>query len=248
MRTFPGAWVPPGDARRRLCTRSRLGAFAATWDGQDLCGRLGRTIASAAALFSIRLTLVLPGGGVDAGEAAEDAARREVEEETGIALPESVKLEPLCAWESAFPTTVAKCRDAGGLKRQHIVVYYVARISGTLAAKSRRGLQWDTATAAEGIGTEVDCACWLPVPAAADIGGGEAACCDALGLRTGVAVEALAGDGSTATTVDAGAELRGIWPNENGGGITRGAFFALAMLARAQCEILVPGHGSSPKL
>ncbi len=186
---------------------------------------------------------------MDAGESAADAARREVEEETGIELPESVKLAPLCAWESAFPTTVAKCRDAGGLKRQHIVVYYVARISGALAAKSRRGLQWDKVTAAEGIGTEVDCACWLPVPAIADFGGGEAACSDALGLRKGVAVEALAEDGSTATTVDAGAELRGIWPNEGGGGITRGAFFALAMLARAQGgQVLVPGHGSSPKL
>ena len=147
-----------------------------------------------------------------------------------------------------------RCREAGGLKRQHIVVYYVARISGALAANARRGLKWDAVTA-DGIATEVDCACWLPIPhlgATDGLGGSEAACSDALGLRDGVEVEALSGDGSIHSTVDAGLELRGIWPNAHGGGVTRGAFFALAMLARAQGgHVVLPSfHDTtkSPKL
>lgn len=186
---------------------------------------------------------------MDAGEQVADAARRELQEETGISLPDSVELTPLCAWESAFPTSVARCHEAGGLKRQHIVVYYVARISGALAASARRKLKWDTVTT-EGIGTEVDCACWLPIPHTGAVGGGETAVCDALGLIDGVLVEALSGDGSTPSTVDAGVELRGIWPNEQGGGVTRGAFFALAMLARTQGGQKLVGTPSSksPKL
>jgi len=191
MRTFPGAWVPPG-------------------------------------------------GGVDPNEAAVDAARREVKEETGIDLSkDSVELTPLCAWESAFPASVAACREAGGLKRQHIVVYYVARISGGLAASARADLNWSLDTS-DGTGAEVDCACWLPLPAvrgadgAGVMGGGEDAVCDALGLRAGVEVEALLADGRTKGSIDAGSELRGIWPNAHGGGVTRGMLFALAMLTRSQ--------------
>eukprot|EP00802_Teleaulax_amphioxeia_P021319 Tamp_21668.p1 GENE.Tamp_21668~~Tamp_21668.p1 ORF type:complete len:355 (+),score=59.89 Tamp_21668:3-1067(+) len=206
MRTFPGAWVPPG-------------------------------------------------GGVDGDEAAVDAARREVMEETGIDLSRE-SLTPLAAWESAFPTSVAACREAGGLKRQHIVVYYVAKISGELAATARQGLDWGAVTA-DGVGAEVDCACWLPLPPPAqssggahqavhEIGGGEEAVCDALGLTAGASVEALLGDGRVKGFVDAGVELRGIWPNQHGGGVSRGVLFALALLARSQGgSVLVPATFSN---
>jgi 8-oxo-dGTP pyrophosphatase MutT (NUDIX family) len=197
---------------------------------------------------------VTPGGGVDQDEAAVDAARREVKEETGIDLSRE-SLTPLAAWESAFPTSVAACHEAGGLKRQHIVVYYVARISGELAATARQGLDWGEVTA-DGVGAEVDCACWLPLPPQAkngggahqvvrEIGGGEEAVSDALGLTAGASVEALLGDGSVMGFVDAGVELRGIWPNEHGGGVSRGVLFALAMLARSQGgSVLVPAKFS----
>jgi hypothetical protein len=175
---------------------------------------------------------------VDSLETVADAARREVKEETGIDLArESVELTPLCIWESAYPTSVALCEQAGGLKRQHIVVYFVARISGALAASSRKCLDWGALTA-DGVGTEVDCACWLPLAglqgaSPSQVGGGEELVCDALGLEQGVAVEALDGDGSQPATVDAGQQLRGIYPNAHGGGMSRGSLFALAILARS---------------
>jgi ADP-ribose pyrophosphatase YjhB (NUDIX family) len=200
---------------------------------------------------------VAPGGGVDQDEAAVDAARREVKEETGIDLSRE-SLTPLAAWESAFPSSVAACQEAGGLKRQHIVVYYVARISGELAATARQGLDWGAVTA-DGVGAEVDCACWLPLhpqaqsgggahQVAREIGGGEEAVSDALGLTAGASVEALLGDGSVQGFVDAGVELRGIWPNEHGGGVSRGVLFALAMLSRAQGGSVLVKANFSQKL
>ena len=104
---------------------------------------------------------VPPGGGVDPGESAAYAALRELQEETGIVLPPA-HCRPFCIWESAFPTSFVACRDAGGLKRQQLVVYYVARICGALAASARSALHFGAPTA-DGLGAEVDRACWLPV-------------------------------------------------------------------------------------
>lgn len=66
----------------------------------------------------------------------------------------------------------------------------------------------------------------------ATVSGGEDPVCDALGLVSGVSIDALAGQHGCGTTLDAGVDLRGIWPNTHGRGITRGSLFALALLAR----------------
>ena len=70
---------------------------------------------------------------------------------------------------------------------------------------------------------ELDRACWLPLPAAASLRGG-------LERSPGAAVAAVTADGAAAD-VDAD-DLAGLWPNDRGGGLTRGTVFALAVLAR----------------
>lgn len=71
---------------------------------------------------------VFPGGGHDGSEPLETTALREAHEETGLRL-EPGQLKRLCLWESAFPTTLQGCLDAGGLKRHQLVVFFVCQLS-----------------------------------------------------------------------------------------------------------------------
>ena len=60
-------------------------------------------------------------------------------------------LEPLCAWESCYPTTIEAVRAKGQLAGHHLVIFYTARLSPGVV-KPRLVLQQE----------EVDEALWLP--------------------------------------------------------------------------------------
>ena len=64
---------------------------------------------------------VVPGGSVDSGETARDAAARELQEECGIAIPTNASLPLLGVWESCFPTVPASVPP----RRHHVVLYFI---------------------------------------------------------------------------------------------------------------------------
>jgi 8-oxo-dGTP pyrophosphatase MutT (NUDIX family) len=71
---------------------------------------------------------VFPGGGIEFGEALQQGAAREVEEETGFHLNAS-SLVPLCLWESVFPTTIEECEKLKAISGHYLIVFFVAQMS-----------------------------------------------------------------------------------------------------------------------
>lgn len=64
------------------------------------------------------------------------------------------QLRRLCLWESAFPTTLQSCIDAGGLKRHQLVVFFVCQLTESQTAEvDARGVTLQE--------EEVDEAVWL---------------------------------------------------------------------------------------
>ena len=74
---------------------------------------------------------VFPGGAIDKGESPEDAALREVFEETGLTIkPETLRLRGL--WESVYPTTAEGCVEAGEVGGHFLVFFYEGVVDGSV--------------------------------------------------------------------------------------------------------------------
>ena len=219
------ATCPALDARTRALRMRRpdvsLAACVVVYDGGG-CVLLTRR---ARHMRSFPGCWVFPGGGVDPGESVRAAALRELREETGIELPGGEgALQPLCLWESCFPTRVAACVEAGELKGHHLVVFFAARASR--AAATALSLQRE----------ETDAAVWLPSDAALERGGardavdadGAADRDERLELPRADAAD-VAVRGARAPSV-ALAELRGVYTTARGRGTGEGHIFARRVL------------------
>lgn len=152
---------------------------------------------------------VLPGGGVDVSDGTVvSAACRELEEETGL-RPSQLPLEPFCAWESCFPTSVHEWsaqRAKGGRTSHHLIVYFVIPVSSGQLLK----LNPD----------ECECAAWVPLEDVA---------------KLSEADDEMLADETFPLAVPANGHmparsLAGVYPNSVGSGIGRGHMWAIRQM------------------
>ncbi|CAE7332771.1 nudt17, partial [Symbiodinium pilosum] len=199
---------------------------------QDREGRLLVT-QRAAHMRTFPRCWVFPGGGVDEGEALAVAASRELVEETGLSVTPS-SLQPLCLWESVFPTSVEGCIEAGQVKGHSVTVFLEALLdpatAGNVVLQSSEcercawvSLQWlmdlhspSAFEVADGHGTE------LPL-----LNGWQV-------VRTEEESEATAA-ALKECKIEA-TQLSGIYPNAVGEGIGQGHLFALSVLWSKRLE------------
>ncbi len=91
----------------------------------------------AAHMRSFPSVWVAPGGHIDNGEVALEAAVRELREEVGVAL-DGHCLQPLAAWGSAFPVRYDPQTPP---KRQHFVLYFHATLPSSQGAAHEESTQ-----------------------------------------------------------------------------------------------------------
>ena len=163
---------------------------------------------------------VLPGGGVDAEDASlEEACLRELKEETGLSLSTCSQLapEPLCLWESCFPTTFnlwKEHRQAEKRCAHYLIVYMLVHVS----SKEKVVLQAD----------ECDAAIWLPLEHLQSSSSRES------GESELTEFGRAPGTGTTDPIL--ASQIDGVYPNSIGEGIGRGHLFALEHLVKKQME------------
>ena len=116
---------------------------------QDACGAV-LLIRRARHMRTFPHAWVLPGGSQDPGETLSRAGARELYEETGLSV-EPGHLEPLCLWESCFPTSIVAVREVGQLQGHHLVVVLLARLASK-AETLELSIQKE----------EADAAVWVP--------------------------------------------------------------------------------------
>jgi len=166
---------------------------------------------------------VFPGGAVDPNESLQEAAVRELKEETGLEVDSNV-LELLCAWESVYPTRL----DLGPPSSHCMIIAYTTRVQ-----LSDDHLHHDLSEKCCFSTQEVDLATWIP----ADVikskflnDEKEYAQSAALSFPSHLPALAISDEGNTATSVDL-CLLRGVYPNSHGQGIGEAHLFALKHLA-----------------